>query len=103
MGGRAHPSLAMTPTIKFCSTAFIDYIFSSRCHTQRRMGAATRAHPSLSMTTTKTLISRDACQIYVPINTGVSTERMCTSTVRTENHASPIVVRVPRSLAVEIL
>ncbi len=33
-------------------------IFSKgRCHTKRRMGAATRAHPSFGMTTTKTLMS----------------------------------------------
>ncbi len=30
-------------------------ILKSRCHTKRRMGAATRAHPSFGMTTTKTL------------------------------------------------
>ncbi len=30
-------------------------ILKSRCHTKRRMGAATRAHPSLGMTTKKTL------------------------------------------------
>ncbi len=40
-------------------------ILKSRCHTKRRMGAATRAHPSFGMTTTKTL-TVSACTSSIP-------------------------------------
>ncbi len=52
--GRAHPSFGMTMTFQNLSLLTSQIILSkSRCHTKRRMGAATRAHPSLGMTTTK--------------------------------------------------
>ncbi len=55
---RAHPSFGMTPTFReYNLRCQQSQILKSRCHTKRRMGAATHAHPSFGMTTTKTLRS----------------------------------------------
>ncbi len=45
--GPANPSLGMTPTIKFYSATFTDYVLQSDCHTKRRIAPA---NPSLGKT-----------------------------------------------------
>ncbi len=52
----AHPSFGMTPTFREYNLWWQQsQILKSRCHTKRRMGAATLVHPSFGMTATKTV------------------------------------------------